>query len=51
MKKILCFIPARKNSKSIKNKNLIKIKNKSLIYYTLAFAKKFKNFDIGFGNV
>ena len=46
MKKILCFIPARKNSKSIKNKNLIKIKNKSLIYYTLAFAKKFKNFDI-----
>ncbi len=41
--KILCFIPARKNSKGIKNKNLSKIKNKPLIYYTLQVASKLKN--------
>lgn len=41
--KILCFIPARKNSKGIKNKNLIKLKNKPLIYYTLKTSKQIKN--------
>ena len=41
--KILCFIPARKNSKGIKNKNLIKLKNKPLIYYTLKTANGLKN--------
>lgn len=38
---IICFIPARKKS-SLKNKNMILIKNKPLIYYTLNSAKKSK---------
>lgn len=41
--KILCFIPARKNSKGIRNKNLIKLKNKPLIYYTLKTTDRLKN--------
>ncbi|MDA9733810.1 acylneuraminate cytidylyltransferase family protein [Candidatus Pelagibacter sp.] len=41
--KILCFIPARKNSKGIKNKNLIRLKNKPLIYYTLKTSMQIKN--------
>lgn len=41
--KILCFIPARKNSKSIKNKNLVKLKKKPLIYHTLNISSKLKN--------
>jgi len=36
--KILCFIPARKNSKGIKNKNLRILNGKPLIYYTLKYA-------------
>lgn len=40
--KILCFIPARKNSKGIKNKNLIKVNGKPLIYYTLKHALDLK---------
>ena len=41
--KILCIIPARKNSKRIKNKNLKKIFSESLIYWTIKFAKKLNN--------
>ena len=39
---ILGIIPARSGSKTIKNKNLIKIKGNPLIYYTLKEAKKSK---------
>lgn len=38
---IICFIPARKKS-SLKNKNMVLIKNKPLLYYTLNSAKKSK---------
>ena len=38
--KILAVIPARKNSQSIKNKNLKKIGNSSLIENTIKFALK-----------
>ena len=45
--KNLILIPARKNSKRIKNKNMVKIKKKPLIYWTINYAKKFeKDFDI-----
>ena len=36
--KYIAIIPARKDSKRLKNKNLIKLKNKSLFYYTLEAA-------------
>ena len=39
---ILAIIPARGNSKSIKNKNLIKINGKNLIDYTIESSKKSK---------
>lgn len=42
--KILCTICARGGSKEIKNKNIIKINNKELIYYTIDVAKKSKLF-------
>ena len=42
MIKYLAIIPARKNSKRIKRKNLVKIKNKKMFYYTLDAAKKTK---------
>ena len=47
MKNII-IIPARKGSKRIKNKNLIKVMNKPLIFWAINFAKKFKktNFDL-----
>ena len=41
-KKILAIIPARGGSKSIKNKNIIKLFGKPLIYYSIAVAKKSK---------
>ena len=46
--KNLIIIPARRNSKRIKNKNLIKVLNKPLIFWTINYAKKFnkKNYDI-----
>ena len=47
MKNII-IIPARKGSKRIKNKNLSKVLNKPLIYWTINYAKKFKkkNYDL-----
>ena len=44
-KKILAIIPARAGSKRLKNKNLLKIKNKPLIYYTISKALKSKLID------
>lgn len=44
-KKILAVIPARAGSKKIKNKNIIKIKKKPLIYYTIKEAIKSKFID------
>ena len=41
-KKILAIIPARSGSKGIKNKNIIKIKGKPLIFYTIKSAKDSK---------
>lgn len=43
--KILAVIPARKNSKSIKNKNLKKIGKGSLVEKTIKLVKKSKIFD------
>ncbi len=45
MSKVICIIPARSGSKEIKNKNIIKIKGKPLIYYTISFAKKLSFID------
>ena len=42
--KILAIIPARKNSKRIKNKNKILLKNKKMIEHTFLLAKKSKLF-------
>lgn len=44
-KKIICIIPARAGSKGIKNKNMVKLKGKPLIYWTIKLAKKIKYFD------
>ena len=41
-KNLLIIIPARKSSTNIKNKNLIKIDNKPLIWFSISFAKKIK---------
>lgn len=43
--KVLCLIPARSGSKSIKKKNLKKIKNKSLIDISINFAEKLNYID------
>ena len=42
-KNILCTICARKGSKGLKNKNLLKLLEKPLIYHTLDQAKKIKS--------
>lgn len=43
--KILSIIPARKNSKRLKNKNKVLLKKKKLIEHTFLVAKKSKSFD------
>ena len=40
MHKIIAFIPARKGSKGLKNKNFRKINGKSLLEITINSAKK-----------
>ena len=37
---MIALIPAKKVSKRLKNKNLIRLKNKPLIWYTINEAKK-----------
>ena len=37
---ILAFVPARSGSKGIKNKNMVILGNKPLIYYTINTIKK-----------
>jgi len=44
-KELLIIIPARSGSTELKNKNIVKIKNKPLIFYTCLFANKIKNKD------
>lgn len=41
-KNLLILIPARSNSKTIKNKNLLNVFNKPLIYYSIKIAKKIR---------
>ena len=40
MKKLIIVIPARKGSKRLKNKNIIKLGTKSLVERSIIFAKK-----------
>ena len=44
-KKILCVIPARSGSKRIKDKNLLKLSNKTLVELAYDVAKKSKICD------
>ena len=44
-KKIVAIIPARKGSKGIKNKNIIKLNNKPLISFSIDYAKNSKLID------
>lgn len=41
----VCIVPARAGSKSLKNKNLLKLKDKSLVENTLDFAENLKIFE------
>ena len=41
----IAFIPARSGSSRLKNKNIMKIKNRPLIYWTVSKAIKCKSFD------
>jgi CMP-N-acetylneuraminic acid synthetase len=43
-KKII-LIPARSGSKRLKNKNILKVKNKRLLYFTIKQALKIKNIE------
>jgi N-acylneuraminate cytidylyltransferase len=43
--KTICIIPARKNSKRIKNKNIILFDGNPMIYWTIKAAMKSKIFD------
>jgi CMP-N,N'-diacetyllegionaminic acid synthase len=40
MKKLVIIIPARKGSRRLKNKNIIKLGSKNLVERTIIFAKK-----------
>ena len=40
--RIPCIILARKGSKSLKNKNILKLKNKPLIVHSIEYAKSCK---------
>lgn len=44
-KMTLAIIPARGGSKGIKNKNLVLLNDKALIFYTISAAKNAKNID------
>ena len=44
-KKIVCLIVAKKNSRELKNKNILKINGKPLIYWTFHAANKSKYID------
>lgn len=44
-KKILCIIPARKNSQGLKNKNIKQLNNKPLVWWPINAAKKSKLID------
>ena len=43
--KILCIVPARKNSKGIKNKNIQKINNREILYYPIKAGMESKYID------
>ena len=43
--KVLCVVPARKNSKGLKNKNIQKIKSKEIIYYPIKAGLKSRYID------
>ena len=43
--KVLAFIPARANSKGVKNKNIKKLNGKPLVSLTIDFAKELKFID------
>ena len=43
--KLICLIPARTNSKRLKNKNFLNFNGKSLLEWSLILSKKVKNFD------
>ena len=45
MKKIICIIPARKNSKRLPGKNLKIFFNKPLVFWTINFASQLKFVD------
>tara|TARA_B100000029_G_scaffold315821_1_gene308218 strand:+ start:10369 stop:11040 length:672 start_codon:yes stop_codon:yes gene_type:complete len=43
--RFICLIPARKNSKRLKNKNFINLKGKPLVEWTLNLSNKIKFFN------
>lgn len=44
-KKVICLIPAKKKSQGLKNKNILPLKRRPLIYWTIKEAKKSKFID------